>query len=144
VDIVNNPELADARKSEVEQAKDFTDKLSPAIFGDWKIEVRGEEDRQQQRVSCSQPREPIKGYPQSMTEAVNRAKTVERQVLLKRNRNNQQPGRKRDERKPNMELNNFTNPHGNREGGRRLSYQEVMALPENAKASEHGFTECRY
>jgi hypothetical protein len=71
VEIVNNPELADARKSEVEQAKDFTDKLLPAIFGDWKIEVRGEEDRQQQRVSCSQPREPIKGYPQTMNEVTN-------------------------------------------------------------------------
>ena len=79
-----------------------------------------------------------------MNEAVNRAKTVERQVLLKRNRNNQQPGRKRDEKKPNMELNNFTNTYGNQEGGRRLSYQEIMTLPENAKASEHGFTECRY
>jgi hypothetical protein len=113
VEIVNNPELADARKSEVEQAKDFTDKLLPAIFEDWKIEVRGEEDRQQQRVSCSQPREPIKGYPQSMNEAVNRAKTVERQVLLKRSRNNQQPGRRREDKKPNMELNNFAYTPGN-------------------------------
>ena len=144
VEIVNNPELADARKSEVEQAKDFTDKLLPAIFGEWKTEVREEEDRQQQRISCSQPREPIKGYPQSMTEAVNRAKTVERQVLLKRSRNNQQPGRRREDKRPNMELNNFANTPGNHEGGKRLSYQEVMALPENAKASDHGFTECRY
>jgi hypothetical protein len=76
IEIVNNPELADARKTEVEQAKDLTDKLLPAIFGEWKTEVREEVDRQQQRVSCSQPREPIKGYPQSMAEAVNRAKTV--------------------------------------------------------------------
>ena len=46
IEIVNNPELADACKSEVEQAKDFTDKLLPAIFGEWKTEVREEEDRQ--------------------------------------------------------------------------------------------------
>ena len=144
VEIVNNPDLADARKSEVEQAKDFTDKLLPAIFGDWKVEVREEEDRQQQRVSCSQVREPIKGYPQTMAEAVNRAKTVERQVLLKRMRNNQQTGRRRDDKKPTMELHNFANTPGNNEGHKRLSYHEVMALPENAKASEHGFTECRY
>ena len=57
VEIVNNPDLTDTRKSEVEQAKDFTDKLLPSIFGDWKAEVREEEDRQQQRVSCSQARD---------------------------------------------------------------------------------------
>ena len=43
-----------------------------------------------------------------------------------------------------MELHNFANTSGNNEATKRLSYQEVMALPENAKASEHGFTECRY
>jgi len=79
-----------------------------------------------------------------MTEAINRAKTVERQVLLKRSRNNQQPGRRREDKKPNMELNNFANTPGNQGGGKRLSYQEIMALPENAKASDHGFTESRY
>ena len=79
-----------------------------------------------------------------MNEAVNRTKVVERQVLFKRSRNSQQSGRKRDEKKPNMELNNFTNTKGKQEGGKKLSYQEIMALPENAKASEHGFGECRY
>ena len=121
VEIVNNPDLVDARISEVEQAKDFTDKLLPAIFGDWKVEVREEEDRQQQRVSCSQVREPIKGYPQTMAEAVNRAKTVERQVLLKRNRNNQQTGRRRDDKKPTMELHNFANTPGNNDDHKRLA-----------------------
>ena len=48
-----------------------------------------------------------------MTEAVNRAKTVERQVLLKRNRNSQQPGRRRDDKKPTMALHNFANAVGN-------------------------------
>ena len=32
VEIVNNPEQADARKTEIEQAEDFTNKLLPSIF----------------------------------------------------------------------------------------------------------------
>ena len=80
VKIVNDKDRVDARKSEEEQAKDFVDKLNGSTFGQWKAEVRADEDRQQQRISCHQQREPIKGYPQTLSEAVNRAKVVERQV----------------------------------------------------------------
>ena len=80
IKIVNDKDRADARKGEEEQAKDFVDKLHGTTFGYWKAEVKADEDRQQQRMSCQQQREPIKGYPQTLSEAVNRAKVVERQV----------------------------------------------------------------
>jgi len=80
IDIVNNPLQADARKGEVEQAKDFVDKLCNNMFNEWKSEVRADEDRQQQTLNCGGLREPYKGYPQSLAEAINRAKMVEKQV----------------------------------------------------------------
>ena len=43
-----------------------------------------------------------------------------------------------------MELHNFANTGNRNEEHKRLTYQEIMTLPENAKASENGFTECRY
>ena len=48
IKIVNNKDRADARKREEEQAKDFVDKLHGTTFGHWKVEVKADEDRQQQ------------------------------------------------------------------------------------------------
>ena len=80
VEIVNDPQHADARKGEVEQAKDFVDKLNYNMFVEWKNKVRTDEDRQKQRLNCEGPREPYKGYPQTLAEAVTRAKMVQKQV----------------------------------------------------------------
>ena len=150
IEIVNNPLQAGARKGEVEQAKDFVDKLSH-MFNDWKTEVRADEDRQQQTLNCGGPREPYKGYPQSLAEAVNRAKMVEKQVTQKRarskNQNLKETNLKRD--RTNAELSNFalvkeqTNqPKGDKPT--RLTYQEIKLLGKSAKASDHGFENCRY
>ena len=150
IEIVNNPLQADARKGKVEQAKDFVDKLSP-MFNDWKTEVRADEDRQQQTLNCGGPREPYKGYPQSLSEAVNRAKMVKKQVSQKRarskNQNLKETNLKRD--RTNAELSNFalvkeqTNkPKGDK--SKRLTYKEIKQLGKTAKASDHGFENCRY
>ena len=99
IKIYNDKDCADARKGEEEQAKDFVDKLHGTTFGYWKAEVKADEDRQQQRISCSQQREPVQGYPQTLAEAVNRSKVVEKQIADKPKR---QQGRgnyaKRDDR----------------------------------------------
>jgi len=47
----------------VDQAKDFTDKLTHGTFGDYKAEVKAEEDKQQQKLCCGAIREPYKPYP---------------------------------------------------------------------------------
>jgi len=126
IKIINDKDRADARKGEEEQAKDFVDKLHGTTFGYWKAEVRADKDRQQQRISCQQQREPIKGYPQTLSEAVNRAKVVERQVAdkikrqqgkgnyAKRGDKNEDPGDKRKHFTP--ELNNFAATNDNPKG----------------------------
>ena len=98
IKIVNDKDRADAQKGEEKQAKDFVDKLHGTTFGYWKAEVKADEDRQQQRISCQQQREPIKGYPQTLSEAVNRAKVVERQVVdrLKRQQGKGQYAKRQD------------------------------------------------
>ena len=95
VEIANNPDLADACKSEVEQAKDFKELTTTSNIR------RLESGSAGRRISTAAESQLLtsQGYPQTMTEAVNKAKTVERQVLLKRNRNNQQTGRRRDDKK---------------------------------------------
>ena len=121
------------------------------MFNDWKTEVRADEDRQQQTLNCGGPREPYKGYPQSLAEAINRAKMVEKQVKQKRmrfkNQNEKETNLKRD--RTSAELSNFalikeqTNqPKGDK--STRLTYQEIRLLGKSAKASDHGFENCRY
>jgi len=153
IKIINDKDRADARKGEEEQAKDFVDKLHGTTFGYWKAEVRADEDRQQQRISCQQQREPIKGYPQTLSEAINRAKVVERQVAdrLKRQQGKGQYAKRNDkvdevgEKRGGKftELNKFaaTNENPKR---KRLSYHQIRSLPPDAKASDHCFDNCRY
>ena len=153
IKIVNDKDRADARKGEEEQAKDFVDKLHGTTFGYWKAEVKADEDRQQQRISCQQQREPIKGYPQTLSEAVNRAKVVEKQVVnrlkrqqgkgqyAKRNDKVDEVGEKRGGKFP--ELNNFAAINDNPKR-KRLSYHQIRSLPPDAKASDHGFDNYRH
>ena len=68
VTLVN--ERANANKSDLEQAKDFIDKLHTNSYGPWKHECHMKENRQQQRMACGETREKIKGYPQSLEEAI--------------------------------------------------------------------------
>ncbi len=153
IKIINDKDRADARKSEEEQAKDFVEKLHGTTFGYWKAEVRADEDRQQQRISCYQQRESIKGYPQTLSEAVNRAKVVERQVAdkikrqqgkgnyAKRGDKSEELGEKRGGKF--HELNNFAATNDNPKR-KRLKYHEIRSLPPDSKASENGFDECRH
>ena len=153
IKIVNDKDRADARKGEEEQAKDFVDKLHGTTFGYWKAEVKADEDRQQQRISCQQQREPIKGYPQTLSEAVNRAKVVERQVAdkikrqqgkgnyTKRGDKSEELGEKRGGKF--HDLNNFAAANDNPKR-KRLKYHEIRSLPRDSKASEYGFDECRH
>ena len=73
IEIINDPQQANARKEEVDQAKDLTDKLSHGTFGEHKGEVKADEDKQQQQLCCGAIREPFKGYPQTLAAAINRA-----------------------------------------------------------------------
>jgi len=145
IDIVNNPLQADARKGEVEQAKDFVDKLCNNTFNEWKSEVRADEDRQHQRLNCGGQREPYKGYPQTLAEAVNRAKMVEKQITQKRARSkNKDPKETKLKRgRDNSELSNFAAAKEH-DKTTRLTYQEIKLLGKSAKASDHGFENCRY
>ena len=52
IEIINDPLQANARKEEVDLAKEFTDKLNHGIFGEYKEEVKAEEDKQQQHSSA--------------------------------------------------------------------------------------------
>ena len=151
VEIVNDPQQADAGKGEVEQAKDFVDKLNHNTFREWKNVIRADEDRQQQRLNCGGPREPYKGYPQTLAEAINRAKMVEKQVKLKRQRSKSQNDKEINLKRDlvNAELSNFalvkdqTNqPKGQRPT--RLTYNEIKLLGKTAKASDHEFENCRF
>jgi hypothetical protein len=151
ISIVNDPLQADARKGEVEQAKDFVDKLNNSMFNEWKNEIRADEDRQQQTLNCGGPREPYKGYPQSLAEAVNRAKMVEKQVTQKkaRSKNHNPKGNNLKRDRTNAELSNFAlvkeqtdQPKGDKHT--RLTYQEIKLLGKSAKASDYGFDNCRY
>ena len=85
------------------------DKLCNNMFNEWKSEIRADEDRQQQTLNCGGLREPYKGYPQSLAEAVNRTKMVEKQVKQKRtrskNQNEKEINLKRE--RPQSELSNF-------------------------------------
>jgi hypothetical protein len=76
VKLVND--RANANKSDLEQAKDFVDKLFAKSYGPWKHECHMEENRQQQRMACGEPREKVRGYPQTLEEAIQRAKALER------------------------------------------------------------------
>jgi len=49
-------ERAHAEKSELEQARDFIDKLLGNSYGAWKHECHQEENRQKQRMACGEPR----------------------------------------------------------------------------------------
>ena len=144
IKIYNDKDCADARKGEEEQAKDFVDKLHGTTFGYWKAEVKADEDRQQQRISCSQQREPVQGYPQTLAEAVNRSKVVEKQIADKPKR---QQGRgnyaKRDDRNEEVggkwggkfqELNNFAILTDDPKH-KKLKYHEIRNLHPDAKAS---------
>jgi len=75
-------ERAYANKRDLEQARDFVEKLLGSSYGTWKHECLLEENRQQQRIACGEPREKAKGYPQSLEEAIQRAKVIERQNRL--------------------------------------------------------------
>jgi hypothetical protein len=169
IEIINDPLQANARKEEVDQAKDFTDKLYHGIFGDYKAEVKAEEDKQQQQLCCGATREPFKGYPQTLSEAVNRAKMVEKQVTLKRERyktQNNKDLKAQTEKELNLkkerinnELSNFaavkdqlsTSPGKpstpktkNKNKDSPFTYEEIKAMGKTAKASETGFENCRY
>jgi hypothetical protein len=168
IEIINDPLQANARKEEVDQAKDFTDKLTHAIFGDFKTEVRAEEDKQQQQLCCGASREPFKGYPQSLAEAVNRAKMVEKQVTLKKERyknQNNKDSKVQAEKELNLkkerinnELSNFaavkdqpitsstklSTPKTKKHHDSPFTYEEIKAMGKTAKASETGFENCRY
>ena len=115
--------------------------------------MKADEDRQQQKISCQQEREPIKGYPQTLSEAVNRAKVIERQVAdrLKRQQGKGQYAKRNDrgdevgdKRGGNFqELNTFAAVNDNPKR-KRLSYREIRSLPPDAKASDYGFDDCRH
>ena len=76
VSLVN--ERAYANKRDIEQARDFVDKLLGTSYGIWKHECHLEENRQQQRIACGEPRERVMRYPKTLEEAIQRAKAVER------------------------------------------------------------------
>ena len=167
IEIINDPLQANARKEEVDLAKEFTDKLNHGIFGEYKGEVKAEENKQQQQLCCGAAREPFKGYPQTLAEAVNRAKMVEKQVMLKRekykNQNNKdlkaQTEKELNLKKEriNNELSNFAiikdqrnqnpakpSPSKTKHQNSPFTYEEIKAMGKTAKASETGFENCRY
>ena len=112
-------EKAYANKRDLEQARDFVDKLLGSSYGTWKHECLLEESRQQQRIACGESREKAKGYPQSLEEAIQRAKVIERQNHLRE--------QKKEEREElaNREHNNQSNYHKRKKSE---SYSEFNAF----------------
>ena len=127
VKLVN--ERANANKSDLEQAKDFIDKLLASSYGSWKHECHMEENRQQQRMACGEPREKIKGHPQSLEEAIQRAKAVERQNHLRE--------QKREERE---EHGNRKHNYHKRKKAEPYSESNAFARTATEDPNKHQYT----
>ena len=138
-------------KTEQEQARDFMHKINQNIFREWKAQCVIEERKQLQTVECKEPRDKVTGYPQSLQEAISRAKVVERlhnMNIAKRNNNN---WRKRTEDgnkekgKPGV-LTNFTNFSDGRQviKWQRPKYSELIEMADDTLASAVGVDPCGF
>ena len=152
-------ERAYANKRGLEQARDFVDKLLGSSYGIWKHECYLEENRQQQRIACGEPRERAKGYPQTLEEAVQRAKVVDRQNHLRDqkkeereehgNRDLINPSRdhsyhKRKKAEPYSEFNASANRTAPEDQSKyTYSIQQLRDMPKNTSAKSLGLKECR-
>ena len=149
-------EKAYANKRDLEQARDFVDKLLGSSYGNWKHECLLEENRQQQRIACGETREKAKGYPQSLEEAIQRAKVVERQNHLReqkkeerdefanREHTNQSTHHTRKKSESYSEFNAFARTREDERGKyKQYTIQELRDMPRNTSAKSIGIRECR-
>ena len=144
-------EKAHASKRDLEQARDFVDKLLGSSYGIWKHECLLEENRQQQRIACGQPREKPKGYPQTLEEAVQRPKVIERQNHLREQKKeeredfgNREHGYHKRKTNPFAEFNAFSNRADPEEKSKHnYTIQQLRDMPRNTSAKSIGISRCR-
>jgi len=102
-------------------------------------------------MACGEPREKVKGYPQTLEEAIQRAKAGEGQNHLREQKREEQKEhsdrelsyqkRKRPESYP--EFNAFTRTQQDEQRKPNYTIQQLRDMPRNTSAKSIGIRECR-